>query len=340
MPTDNLPTFADVEAAAARLHGMARRTPLLESDLLNERIGGRLLVKAEPLQRTGSFKFRGAYNAISRVIERDGKRPVVAFSSGNHAQGVALAAKLLGVPATIIMPADAPAIKQRNTRAYGAELRLYERLRESREEIGAEIAGSTGAALVKPFDDVNVIAGQGTVGLEISEQAAEAKATLDAVLICCGGGGLTAGCALALKATLPNLPLYAVEPEAYDDTRLSLEAGERRSITPGRPTLCDAIMGPTPGELTFAINRDRLESALVVSDDEALEAVASAFEALKLVIEPGGAVALAAALSGRIETEGANDRCGRIRRQCRSGCLCTGAGAAHVLRGGSGKEMS
>ncbi|MEM7042108.1 MAG: threonine/serine dehydratase [Pseudomonadota bacterium] len=301
---DQLPTFADVQAAAARLDGMARRTPLLESDLLNERVGGRLLVKAEPLQRTGSFKFRGAYNAISRVIERDGRRPVVAFSSGNHAQGVALAAKLLGVPATIVMPSDAPLIKRRNTEAYGAGLRLYDRLKESREDIGAEVAQSEGAALIKPFDDVNVIAGQGTVGLEIAEQAAEANASLDAVLICCGGGGLTAGCTLALKEKSPDLPIHAVEPEAYDDTRLSLEAGERRSITPGTPTLCDAIMGPAPGELTFAINRSRLESALVVSDDEALEAMATAFGTLKLVIEPGGAVALAAALSGRIQTEG------------------------------------
>jgi threonine dehydratase len=304
MSTETLPTFADVQAAAARLRGMARRTPLLESDLLNDRIGGRLLVKAEALQRTGSFKFRGAYNAISRVIEEEGERPVVAFSSGNHAQGVALAAKLLGVPATIVMPSDAPLIKRRNTEAYGAEIRLYHRLEESREEIGAEIARTKGAVLIKPFDNVNVIAGQGTVGLEIAEQAAEAEATLDAVLICCGGGGLTAGCALALKEISPDLPLHAVEPEGYDDTRLSLEAGERRSINPGAPTLCDAIMGPAPGELTFAINRSRIESSLVISDDDALEAMATAFETLKLVLEPGGAAAFAAALSGKIETRG------------------------------------
>ncbi|MEM8949579.1 MAG: pyridoxal-phosphate dependent enzyme, partial [Pseudomonadota bacterium] len=182
----------------------------------------------------------------------------------------------------------------------------YDRLNESREEIGAEIAGKTGAALIKPYDDAGVIAGQGTVGLEIAEQAAEADASLDAVLICCGGGGLTAGCALALKEASPDLRIHAVEPEAYDDTRLSLEAGERRSIEPGTPTLCDAIMGPSPGEMTFAINRSRLESVLVVSDDEALDAMAIAFETLKLVIEPGGAVALAAALSGRIETAGRN----------------------------------
>ncbi|MGI9508210.1 MAG: threonine ammonia-lyase [Geminicoccaceae bacterium] len=300
----DLPTFADVEDAAKRLDGIARRTPLLESDLLNERVGGRLLVKAEPLQRTGSFKFRGAYNAISRVIDRDGRRPVVAFSSGNHAQGVALAAKLLGVPATIVMPSDAPAIKQRNTQAYGADLRLLDRFRDSREEVGAEIARTTGAALIKPYDDPDVIAGQGTVGLEIAEQAGEIGASLDAALICCGGGGLTAGCALALKERLPDLPLHTAEPEAYDDTKRSLEAGERRSIEPGTATLCDAVMAPTPGELTFDINRHRIASGLTVSDDEVIAAMASAFEMLKLVIEPGGAVALAAALAGRIETSG------------------------------------
>ncbi len=301
---DNLPTFEDVQAAARRLDGIARKTPLLESDLLNDRVGGRLLLKAEPLQRTGSFKFRGAYNAISRVIERDGKRPVVAFSSGNHAQGVALAAKLLGVDATIVMPADAPAIKQRNTKAYGAELRLLDRYRDSREEIGAEIARTTGAALIKPYDDPDVIAGQGTVGLEIGAQADRLGVALDAVLVCCGGGGLTAGCALALKEGHPDLPLHTVEPAAYDDTRQSLEAGERRSIEPGTPTLCDALLAPTPGELTFALNQSRISSGFAVSDDEALEAMAIAFETLKLVIEPGGAVALAAALAGRIETAG------------------------------------
>jgi len=299
----DLPTFADVEAAAVRLDGIARRTPLLESDLLNERVGGRLLVKAEPLQRTGSFKFRGAYNAISRVIDRDGKRPVVAFSSGNHAQGVALAAKLLDVPATIVMPSDAPAIKQRNTRAYGAQLRLLDRYRDSREEIGAEIARSTGAALIKPYDDPDVIAGQGTVALEIIEQAEAVGASPDAVLICCGGGGLTAGCSLVFKEDNADRPIYTVEPEAYDDTRRSLEAGERRSIEPGTPTLCDALLAPTPGELTFGINKSRIAAGLIVSDDEALETMAIAFETLKLVLEPGGAVALAAALFGRIETK-------------------------------------
>jgi len=304
MSKTDLPTFADVEAAAGRLRGIARQTPLLESDLLNDRVGGRLLVKAEPLQRTGSFKFRGAYNAISQVITRDGKRPVVAFSSGNHAQGVTLAARLLGVSATIVMPEDAPLIKQRNTKAYGAELRLLDRFRDSREEVGAEIAAKTGAALIKPYDDPDVIAGQGTVGMEIEEQAKAADASLDAVVICCGGGGLTAGTALALKEQYPDLPLHTAEPEAYDDTKQSLEAGERRAIKPGAATICDAVMAPIPGELTFAVNQARIASGLVVSDDEVLSAMALAFETLKLVIEPGGAVALAAALAGKIETKG------------------------------------
>lgn len=301
---DDLPTFVDVEAAAERLAGIASKTPLLESDLLNERIGGRLLVKAEPLQRTGSFKFRGAYNAISRVIDRDGKRPVVAFSSGNHAQGVALAAKLLGVPATIVMPSDAPLIKQRNTEAYGAELRLLDRYRDSREAIGAEIAETTGAALIKPYDDPDVIAGQGTAGLELIEQAKSLGASPDAVLTCCGGGGLTAGCALALKEENTDRPIYAVEPQAYDDTKQSLEAGERRSIEPGTPTLCDALLAPTPGEITFGINKGRIAGGLTISDEDALDAMAIAFETLKLVLEPGGAAALAAVLSGKIKTEG------------------------------------
>ena len=296
---DDLPTFADVEAAARRLDGIARRTPLLESDLLNDRLGGRLLIKAEPLQRTGSFKFRGAYNTISQL----GGKPIVAFSSGNHAQGVALAARLLGVPSTIIMPSDAPLIKQENTRAYGADLRLIDRYRDSREEIGAEIAEKTGAVLVKPYDEPMVIAGQGTVGGEIAEQAGEVGATLDDVVICCGGGGLTAGCALALSELCPGASIYAAEPVGYDDTRRSLAAGERVAIKPGIKTICDAIMTPIPGELTFPINRPRLAGGVAVTDEEALRAMAIAFQTLKLVIEPGGAVALAAALFGHVEVK-------------------------------------
>jgi threonine dehydratase len=292
-----LPGFADVEAAAGRLRGVARRTPLLESDALNELVGGRLLVKAECLQRTGSFKLRGAYNTISQL----GGQPVVAYSSGNHAQGVAAAARLLGVPATIVMPADAPAIKVANTRALGATIRLYDREREEREPIGAEIAERTGAVLVKPYDDARVIAGQGTAGLELVEQVRDLGIGLDAALIPCGGGGLIAGCSIALAAAFPGIAIHAVEPEGFDDTGRSLVAGEPVANLPGSRSFCDALLAPTPGALTFALNRRYLAGGLAVSDAEVGRAMAAAFRHLKLVVEPGGAVALAAALSGLVE---------------------------------------
>jgi threonine dehydratase len=295
-----LPTFADVEAAAARLRGVVRRTPLLESDALNELAGGRLLLKAECLQRTGAFKLRGAYNAISQL----GGRAVVAYSSGNHAQGVAAAARLLGVPATIVMPADAPAIKIESTRALGAEIRLYDRYREVREEIGAEIAARTAAALVPPYDDPQVIAGQGTAGLEIAEQAIELGARPDAALICCGGGGLTAGCALALTKRFPGIEIQTAEPEGFDDTARSLAAGEKLANAPGAASICDALLAPMPGELTFEINRRLLAGGIAVTDAEVRRAMALAFRHLKLAVEPGGAVALAAALSGRFAARG------------------------------------
>jgi threonine dehydratase len=294
-----LPTFADVEAAAARLRGVVRRTPLLESDVLNELAGGRLLLKAECLQRTGAFKLRGAYNAISQL----GGRPVVAYSSGNHAQGVAAAARLLGVPATIVMPADAPAIKIANTRAYGATVRLYDRARESREAIGAEIAARTGAALIKPYDDPRIIAGQGTAGLEIAGQAEDRGAAPELALAPCGGGGLIAGCALALARAFPGIAIYAVEPAGLDDTGRSLDAGERVANAPDATSICDALLIPTPGELTFALNRRLLAGGFAVSDDEVRDAMAFAFSHLKLVLEPGGAVALAALLSGKLPLE-------------------------------------
>jgi len=297
---DRLPTLADVEAAAARLRGVAVRTPLLESEALSERIGGRVLLKTECLQRTGSFKFRGAYNTISQIDAA----AVVAYSSGNHAQGVAAAARLLGKTATIVMPADAPAIKVENTRAYGAEVRLYDRATESREAIGAEIAARTGAALIRPYDDPRIIAGQGTAGLEIAEQIRARGLVLDTALVPCGGGGLIAGCALALTHAFPGIAVYAVEPAGLDDTRRSLEAGERVANAPGATSICDALLLPTPGELTFILNQKLLAGGLTVSDDEVRGAMAFAFRHLKLVLEPGGAIALAAVLSRKLVLEG------------------------------------
>jgi threonine dehydratase len=292
--------LAAVERAAARLRPVAVRTPLLESAALNARIGGRLLLKAEPLQRTGSFKFRGAYNALSQQPGR----PVVAYSSGNHAQGVAAAARLLGVPATILMPADAPAIKRANTEAQGAKVQLYDRYREVREALGEQVAARTGAVLVRPYDDAAVIAGQGTVALELVEQLAARDAAPEAVLVCCGGGGLIAGCGLVLRARLPAAALYAVEPEGFDDTRRSLAAGRRLANRPGARSICDALLAERPGELTFALNRHQLAGGLAVSDAEVAEAMRVAFRELKLVVEPGGAVALAAVLAGKLPTAG------------------------------------
>jgi threonine dehydratase len=297
---DRPPTLADVEAAAARLRGVAVRTPLLESESVNARAGGRVLLKAECLQRTGSFKFRGAYNTIRQIVAG----AVVAYSSGNHAQGVAAAARLLGKAATIVMPADAPAIKIENTRAYGAEVRLYDRQRESREAIGAEIAAHTGAALIKPYDDPRIIAGQGTAGFELAADARDHGLEIGIALVPCGGGGLIAGCALALKEAFPGIRVYAVEPDGLDDTRRSLEAGERIANAPGATSICDALLLPTPGELTFAINRELLAGGLTVSDDEVRSAIAFAFRHLKLVLEPGGAAALAAVLSRKLALEG------------------------------------
>lgn len=292
--------FADVAAAGERLRGIAATTPLLESDALNELTGGRLLIKAECLQRTGSFKFRGAYNTILAL------RPpaVVAFSSGNHAQGVALAARLLGVTATIVMPADAPRTKLEGTRAFGAEVVTYDRATEDREAIGREIAERGGAAIVRPFDDPRIIAGQGTVGLELAEQAAARGAALEAVTVCCGGGGLVAGCALALTHLLPGIDVHSVEPSAFDDTARSLAAGRRLGNPPDARSFCDALLSPMPGELTFAVNSRLLARGLAVSDAEVAHAMRLAFRHLRLVVEPGGAVALAAALAGKLPVRG------------------------------------
>lgn len=299
-----LPRFADVEAAAERLAGHAVLTPLVESPLLNERLGARVLVKAEPLQRTGSFKFRGAYNNISQLGDAERKHGVVAYSSGNHAQATAAAARQAGIDAVMVMPDDAPRIKIDNTRAWGAEVVLYERASRVREEVAKQIADQRGATVVPPFDHPWTIAGQGTVGLEIAAQAAALGAELDAVLVPCSGGGLIAGCALALAERAPGAALYAVEPEGFDDTARSLAAGSRQEARPGARSFCDALLAPTPGELTFAINREHLAGGLAVSDDEVAQAMRLAFVYLKLVIEPGGATALAALASGKLDCRG------------------------------------
>ena len=298
------PAFEDVKDAAARLKGQAVRTPLLRSDVLDEAAGGRVFVKAECLQRTGSFKFRGAYNRLCRIGEEGRAAGVVAFSSGNHAQGVAAAARLLGMPAVIVMPADAPQVKLQATRAMGAEVVLYDRLRQSREEIAAGIAAERGAVLVPAFEDFHVIAGQGTVGLEACEQLAERGAQAEVLVCPASGGGLIAGINLAFSRLSPSTKVIVAEPEGYDDHALSLQAGHRVAITPGRPSLADALMAPAPGELTFAINGPRLKGAVSASDDEALAAMAFAFRHLKIVLEPGGAMALACVLHGRPQLDG------------------------------------
>ncbi|PWE31325.1 threonine ammonia-lyase [Maritimibacter sp. 55A14] len=288
--------IALIEAAARRLDGHVRETPLLSSPFLDRIAGRRVLVKAECLQHTGSFKARGGWAAISALDEAARRRGVIAYSSGNHAQGVARAAAALGAPAVIIMPSDAPLLKIENTRALGAEVVLYDREGEDRDAIGARIAGDRGLTLVKPYDDPQVIAGQGSTGLEIAAQA-QARDVMQAdVLVCCGGGGLSSGIALALEARAPGLRVRTAEPEGFDDMARSL-ASDRREVNSRRSgSLCDAILTPSPGEITFPILRRLCGPGLVVTEDEALRAMALAFLRLKLVLEPGGAVALAAAL--------------------------------------------
>ena len=298
-----LPVFDDVLAAAARLAGHARRTPLLGGTPLDESTGGRILLKLETLQHTGSFKFRGAYNRLAQIPADRRGAGVVAFSSGNHAQGVAAAARLLGIPATIVMPADAPRVKMRNTLALGAEVVEYDRLHESRESIAARIAEQRGAVLVPSFDDPDIIAGQGTVGLEIAEQAAESGA-LDDVVVCTSGGGLVAGTALAVRAMSPATRIWSAEPAGHDDHRRSLASGRREPNEPGTRSICDALLAPEPGVLTFEINRRLLAGGLAVTDQEVRAAIAYAARTLKLIVEPGGAVALAAVMAGRIDARG------------------------------------
>ena len=289
-------TLDMIEAAAVRLQGNIRRTPLLSSPFLDDIAGRRVLVKPECLQHTGSFKFRGGWSAVSALDPETRARGVIAFSSGNHAQGVAAAAKGHGVPAVIVMPDDAPKLKIANTRALGAEVVLYNRATGDRDAIGEQLADERDLTLIKPFDEPLVIAGQGTCGLEIAEQAGKAGVTSADVLVCCGGGGLTSGIALALEGHAPGLRARPVEPQGFDDVARSLATGAivRNSRTTG--SICDAIVTPAPGQLTFPIMNRLCGPGIVVTEDQVLQAMVQAFLRLKIVLEPGGAVALAAAL--------------------------------------------
>jgi threonine dehydratase len=295
---------ADIDAAAQVLAPYAVRTPLLSSPALDERVGARVLLKPEMLQRTGSFKFRGAFNKISSIPMSEREGGVVAFSSGNHAQGVAAAARLLNMQATIVMPADAPLSKRERTKGYGAEVVLYDRDREDREAIARAIAAKRGATLVPPYDDPKIIAGQGTIGLEIANDLTALGINPDIVVAPASGGGLIAGIATAIKARFPQTSLMSAEPEGFDDHARSLRAGKREPHRAEGRTICDALMASIPGELTFAINQRLLSQGVTASDDEVAVAVSFVFRELKLVVEPGGAVGLAALLAGRIEARG------------------------------------
>ncbi|MEO1710804.1 MAG: threonine/serine dehydratase [Pseudomonadota bacterium] len=309
----DLPTIDDIEDAAERLRAVAVETPLVEHPALNAIAGGRILIKAENLQRTGSFKFRGAYNAVRQIADAiadatttkgETSGGVVAASSGNHAQGIAAAAKLCDLPAAIVMPSDAPPTKIERTRALGAEVILYDRATEDRIAIACDLAETRGAEFVHPFDNFDVIAGQGTTGLEIVEQAKAQGLEPDQVLVCCAGGGLTGGVATAVDALLPGVAIHPVEPEGFDDFKRSLESGMPETNERTSGSVCDALLVPRPGVRNFAIGQELFSPGLVVTDQEALDAVAFAFRELRLVAEPGGAVALAAVLTNKVKTVG------------------------------------
>jgi len=298
------PTAADIVAAAKRLAGVAVRTPLINAPVLDALLGAQVFLKLETLQRTGSFKFRGAYNKIASIPQDKRAAGVVAYSSGNHAQGVAAAAKLLGMRATIVMPSDAPRAKRARTEALGAEIVPYDRDTEDRAAIGERIARERGTTLVPPYDDPLIIAGQGTIGAEIVEDLRWLNLRPQIVLIGASGGGLAAGIALGIKAKVPAAELYAVEPEGFDDTLRSFASGQRETNARLSGTICDALMSATPGALTFPITRELIGQGFTVTDDEVARAVRYAFEELKLVVEPGGAVGLAALLAGKLDVTG------------------------------------
>ena len=302
--SDVLPQFADVEAAAKRIAPYAVMTPLLESPALNERAGTRVLLKPEMFQRTGSFKFRGACNRILLIPEAERAKGVVAFSSGNHAQGVAAVAALFRIPATIVMPLDAPRAKIEGTRSYGAAIIHYDRRKDDREAIAAEVQKTSGATLIKPFDDPFIVAGQGTAGLEMAEQSAAKGVTLDHVFVPCGGGGLAAGLSLALAGASPSTKVTAIEPENYDGMSRSMAAGSRTSAPANTLSIADALQAPMPGVVPFAVAKSKLYGAAPLDDDALARAVSFAFRTLKIIVEPGGAAGLAALLSGKFHRPG------------------------------------
>ena len=299
-----IPTHDDVRAAAARIAPHIVRTPMLRHALLDQLTGGTILVKPEPLQRTGSFKLRGATNAALKLDAAQRKAGVVTHSSGNHGQATACAAAMLGMPALIAMPADAPGIKVESTRRWGAEITFFDRKTTDRETLAETLAAERGCTVLPPFDHPDVIAGQGTLALELFEDAAAAGLTLDSLAVCTGGGGLIAGCALAAEGASPATRVFAVEPEGWDDTKRSLEAGQRIANDGQGETLCDALLSMRPGAITFAVNQPRLAGGVVVTRDEVFRAMRFAFEHLKIVAEPGGAVALAAVLAGKVDAKG------------------------------------
>lgn len=296
-----LPSYDTICAAAQTIKGHAVQTPLLESPALNKKLGGRLFIKAEMLQKTGSFKFRGAFNALSQLNDEQRAKGVFAYSSGNHAQGIALAAAMKGVRATILMPEDTPKIKLANTKGYGAKVVTYDRYKESREDIGAEIAAKESLSLIKPYDNPEVISGQGTTGLEITQQLKNLGLGIDMIAAPCGGGGLLSGISLAVKEKAPKAQIYAAEPENFDDATRSLKLGERVQNSNKHRSICDAIMTPMPGEITFPILQKNGVEGLVVTEDEVRLGMWVAFHYFKVIVEPGGAVALAAFITGKAD---------------------------------------
>jgi len=296
-------TLADIEKAAARIREVAVATPLLQSAVLDEQVGGSVLLKPECFQRTGSFKIRGAYNMLSQLTPDAAARGAVAWSSGNHAQGVAAAGSMLGIHTAIVMPEDAPRAKLENTRRLGGEVITFDRYTGDREEIARALAKERSAVVVPSYEHPDIIAGQGTVGLEIAKQSLALGTPVEQVIIPCGGGGLTSGSAVALKSLLPDIQVYTAEPEHYDDTLQSLQRGERVSVPTDVPSLCDALLTNSPGKLTFDIMKELVAGGFVVSEAEVKAAMRYAFQEMSLVIEPGGAAALAAMLAGHLDTK-------------------------------------